>query len=196
MGVRPSCKRQPAKRCASRVAADHYHGGGVRGRRGAGRGLAHFHRCVRFWLSAVTVARAPEPLPSAPATSTPRCTLWRVCLTPLHAAASPGSYIANRVADKISSLADNVYICRSGSVRPLTRLPRDSPSLAAGLLALESAREYSLTPTLLLVLASHTPWRLQAADTQAITSFVRHYIDQHRCVKAFSRLRAQKLLLR
>lgn len=63
----------------------------------------------------------------------------------------PGSYVANRVADKISSLADNVYICRSGSVRcrqlfsPL-RSPR-SPS--------------------------------QAADTQAITAMVRFYIDQH-----------------
>ncbi len=28
-----------------------------------------------------------------------------------------GSYVANRVADKISMLAENVYICRSGSVR-------------------------------------------------------------------------------
>ena len=27
-----------------------------------------------------------------------------------------GTWVANRVADKISSLADNVYICRSGSV--------------------------------------------------------------------------------
>jgi hypothetical protein len=32
---------------------------------------------------------------------------------------APGSYVANRVADKISILADNVYICRSGSVRIL-----------------------------------------------------------------------------
>ena len=28
-----------------------------------------------------------------------------------------GSYVANRVSDKISMLADNVFICRSGSVR-------------------------------------------------------------------------------
>mmetsp|Transcript_46469 Transcript_46469/g.118612 ORF Transcript_46469/g.118612 Transcript_46469/m.118612 type:complete len:229 (+) Transcript_46469:201-887(+) len=28
---------------------------------------------------------------------------------------STGTYVANRVADKITSLADNIYICRSGS---------------------------------------------------------------------------------
>jgi len=46
---------------------------------------------------------------------------------------STGNYVANRVTDKITSLAENVYICRSGS----------------------------------------------AADTQAISDYVRHFLHQH-----------------
>ena len=46
---------------------------------------------------------------------------------------SSGNYVANRVSDKISPLADNIYICRSGS----------------------------------------------AADTQAISEMVRHYVSSH-----------------
>mmetsp|Transcript_12590 Transcript_12590/g.15182 ORF Transcript_12590/g.15182 Transcript_12590/m.15182 type:complete len:230 (-) Transcript_12590:358-1047(-) len=46
---------------------------------------------------------------------------------------STGNYVANRVTDKITSLAENIYICRSGS----------------------------------------------AADTQAISDYVRHFLHQH-----------------
>ena len=46
---------------------------------------------------------------------------------------SNGSYVANKAADKLTQLADRVYICRSGS----------------------------------------------AADTQAISSYVQHFLNQH-----------------
>ena len=47
---------------------------------------------------------------------------------------STGNYIANRVTDKLTPLAENVYVCRSGS----------------------------------------------AADTQNLSSYVQHFLAQHR----------------
>jgi hypothetical protein len=35
---------------------------------------------------------------------------------------STGSYVANRASDKITEICDNVFMCRSGSVRLSTRL--------------------------------------------------------------------------
>ena len=49
---------------------------------------------------------------------------------------STGSYVANRVSDKVVPIHDFVWACRSGS----------------------------------------------AADTQAVTDYVRYYVDAHRCV--------------
>jgi 20S proteasome subunit beta 1 len=45
---------------------------------------------------------------------------------------SPGTYVANRVSDKVAQLHDHIWCCRSGS----------------------------------------------AADTQALTDYVRHYLSQ------------------
>lgn len=50
---------------------------------------------------------------------------------------STGTYVANRVSDKITSLHDHIYACRSGS----------------------------------------------AADTQAITDYVRYFLASHRYVR-------------
>lgn len=50
---------------------------------------------------------------------------------------STGTYVANRVSDKITSLHDHIYACRSGS----------------------------------------------AADTQAITDYVRYFLSSHRLVE-------------
>ena len=47
---------------------------------------------------------------------------------------SSGSYVANKTADKITQLAERVYMCRSGS----------------------------------------------AADTQAVSAYVQHYLHQHK----------------
>lgn len=49
---------------------------------------------------------------------------------------STGSYVANRVSDKLTEIHDTIYCCRSGS----------------------------------------------AADTQAISDYVRYFLDSHRCV--------------
>jgi hypothetical protein len=89
--------------------------------------------------------------------------------------------VANRVADKISMLAENVYICRSGSVRArcassYTRASALVFAAAAVLLALQPLLGATLT-CFCVALAC------QAADTQAITAYVRHYIDQHRCAR-------------
>lgn len=48
---------------------------------------------------------------------------------------STGSYVANRVSDKVTTLHDYIYACRSGS----------------------------------------------AADTQAISDYVRYFLASHRC---------------
>ena len=37
---------------------------------------------------------------------------------------STGAYVANRVTDKITSLAENIYICRSGSAADTQNLSR------------------------------------------------------------------------
>jgi hypothetical protein len=48
--------------------------------------------------------------------------------------------VANRVADKISMLAENVYICRSGSVRTgCRRQQREAAAASAVVLATEAA---------------------------------------------------------
>lgn len=56
---------------------------------------------------------------------------------------STGTYVANRVSDKITSLHDHIYACRSGS----------------------------------------------AADTQAITDYVRYFLSSHRWVDGMSALK-------
>jgi hypothetical protein len=56
-----------------------------------------------------------------------------------------GSYVANRVADKISILADNVYICRSGSVRVRHTARRKCAAHAGGCLAAEERTRFALS---------------------------------------------------
>ena len=66
----------------------------------------------------------------------------RLCALPAHQppAWDTGSYVANRVADKISMLAENVYICRSGSVRTgCQRQQREAAAASAVVLATEAA---------------------------------------------------------
>ena len=59
---------------------------------------------------------------------------------------STGTYVANRVSDKITSLHDHIYACRSGS----------------------------------------------AADTQAITDYVRYFLSSHRWANGMSALNVNR----
>lgn len=72
---------------------------------------------------------------------------------------STGSYVANRVSDKITQLHDRIYVCRSGSAAG-TPCPRQSSDELARLSGLPSPRPC-------------------CADTQALTDYVRRFVAEH-----------------
>lgn len=146
LGVRAKRNRKSKNRCCTVSPAltlrrcsraDDHHGSAVRRRRGAGRGLAHLQRCASPTGRAVAFAGRPRCARRLACACRPRATRLRLTRRLPRRA---GTYIANRVADKISMLADNVYICRSGSVRTgCRRQQREAAAASAVVLATEAA---------------------------------------------------------
>jgi 20S proteasome alpha/beta subunit len=67
---------------------------------------------------------------------------------------STGSYVANRVSDKITALHDRIFVCRSGS--------------AAGRGLMQHPVYFSASTT-----------QFPNADTQALTDYVRRFVSEH-----------------
>lgn len=123
--------------------ADDDHGGGVRRRRGARRRLPHLHRYVPPFFTSVGLRfvradRGIVRLHGESATSL-FLVLNHPFIHPSHHTPNTGTYVANRVSDKLTALHHHIYCCRSGS----------------------------------------------AADTQALSDYVRYFLASHRCVPAW-----------
>ena len=75
--------------------------------------------------SRTSTGACEHPPPAAAATRSPRLPLRAGPVTPVpHSPPCGPADIANRVTDKITSLTDSIYICRSGSAADTQNLSR------------------------------------------------------------------------
>jgi 20S proteasome subunit beta 1 len=86
---------------------------------------------------------------------------------------STGTYVANRASDKITQVTDNVWMCRSGSVRRLLLFLCVSSDL---IMSRRLARHGSRRLTLLSFSAFI---KTQAADTQNVCAYVKNLVEEH-----------------
>jgi hypothetical protein len=86
------------------------------------------------------------------------------------------------VTDKITTLAENIYICRSGSVRKICTLVGLSlVSFGCSLSTIFSQHNIRLRVVHQTIVFSRLHLSFsQAADTQALSSYITYFLHQHR----------------